>query len=226
MNQPRFFNSLSVSFFLHTVFITAIILVVPAHRHRQITPYIVAIVEDAPIQPPAPEKLLPEQEPVAPQPMQESQKKEPIKKLPPIEKSTQKSDLSRVQERIDALKAKKHIERLVNLRRSIDIKASGTAPSALHSKDSTSSQGMPAAEYESLVGSLIRQKWNYPATLDQNLEAVVVISIALDGQISIQEFEKKSGSTLFDRSVIRAITLSSPLPRPEKVTELGIKFIP
>jgi TonB family protein len=61
----------------------------------------------------------------------------------------------------------------------------------------------------------------------KSLEATIVIKIKKDGTISLYdiEWEKKSGSRLFDKSVVDAIRNASPVtPPPHDGMEIGIRF--
>ncbi len=120
------------------------------------------------------------------------------------------------------------------LRKIIDI---GTKGSDLQSKTSSSaasrnkitdSGGANAGggDYYSLVETKIRQQWIYPETLATDLETIISIRVAKDGSITIEKVEKGSGNQLFDRSVLRAITMASPLPPPLKEMEIGLRFRP
>jgi len=144
------------------------------------------------------------------------------------------SDTTIVKNRIGELKAIQKLERLAALRKIVDI---GAEQSAVQSKNSsgaasrnniTGSGGSSAggSDYYSLVEGKIRQQWIYPEMLGAALQTVVLIRVAKDGGITIEKVEKGSGNQLFDRSVLRAITLASPLPPPLKEMEIGLRFRP
>ncbi|MCE5312725.1 MAG: TonB family protein [Nitrospiraceae bacterium] len=223
MNKPRVFNAFAFSFLVHIVLIIASLLIISSHKYRQTTPYVVSIVDDISSQPSAPEPA-PAAEPKTEKPKVQPQKKEPMK-LPAKDSKATKAEQDRAKEQIEALAAKKRLEKLARLRKIVDV--SGSKPAVQKSGGTPASkQGMLATDYESAVVSLIRQQWNYPEALDKDLEAVVLITIALDGKITIHGFEKKSGNALFDRSVLRAVNLASPLPKPQKEMDMGVKFRP
>ncbi|HKN19488.1 MAG TPA: cell envelope integrity protein TolA, partial [Dissulfurispiraceae bacterium] len=142
------------------------------------------------------------------------------------------SDTAIVKNRIEELRAIQKLERLAALRKIIDIGAGQRAPQSKNSSVSKSTLpgtvGATAGggDYSSLVAGKIRQQWIYPETLDTDLETVVSIRVARDGSITIERVEKGSGNPLFDRSVLRAITMASPLPPPLKEMEIGIRFRP
>lgn len=68
--------------------------------------------------------------------------------------------------------------------------------------------------YLLLVRNRIAGNWSPPAglTAASNCRAVVYFKIARNGQITDVGLEKPSGVEFFDRSTLRAITLSNPLP--------------
>jgi len=119
-----------------------------------------------------------------------------------------------LKERLDALKAKKKIiERIqsgsIELKGQQNIKGEGVSSS-----------------YLTIISSLIRNHWNIPETLPKNLEAVISVRILINGQIIIEGFEKSSGNTLFDSSIIKALKNSSPLPPPKGEVVVGLRFKP
>ncbi|MEN2985808.1 MAG: cell envelope integrity protein TolA [Thermodesulfovibrionaceae bacterium] len=80
--------------------------------------------------------------------------------------------------------------------------------------------------YLLLISERIRQKWVIPDTIPKTLEAVVSVRILANGDVFIEGFEKSSGNTIFDSSVIRAIRNSSPLPPPKREILVGLRFKP
>lgn len=224
MNKPRVFNAFAFSFLIHILLAAAGLMIMTSHQYRQPTPYVVSIVEEIASQSSAPAPAPAPAEQAVERPKPQPQKKEAMK-LPARDSKAAKAEQERAKEQIEALAAKKRLEKLARLRKIVDV--SGSKPAVQKSGAMPASkQGMLAADYESAVVSLIRQQWNYPEALDKDLEAVVLITIALDGKITIHGFEKKSGSALFDRSVLRAINLASPLPKPQKEMDMGVKFRP
>lgn len=74
----------------------------------------------------------------------------------------------------------------------------------------------------------IQSNWSYPEGKGGK-EAIVIVKIDRSGKIVDLFFEKKSGDSLFDSSVYRAVKFSSPFaPLPEvwkhDYMELGIRF--
>lgn len=87
--------------------------------------------------------------------------------------------------------------------------------------------------YYSEVWQAIQKQWALPMELltRPNLEAVVVITVRRDGVITNARFEKKSGNSIFDDSVWKAIQKANPLPPFPKIysppsEEIGIRFRP
>jgi len=78
--------------------------------------------------------------------------------------------------------------------------------------------GGPSGPVSSLyvmeVWSLVRSNWAYPANMEskKDLEAIVVVVVKSDGSIVKTRLEKRSGSPIFDDSVMKAVERSNPLP--------------
>lgn len=131
------------------------------------------------------------------------------------------------EERIAAIAAKKKVERLVQLRSVISLKASSN-----NSKDSSETtpaqegKGSLFDEYYAKIRKEIWQQWVFPDTGQKDLEAIISIRIMKDGTISIQKIEKSSGNPFFDKSAIRALTKATPLSPPPYEMEIGVKFYP
>src|SRR5271157_5263006 len=235
MKAPGIYSALTLSFFLHVFVVTLSFFAAREfYTQRHITPYIVSLADpgettgheggsppaaapEAPA-PPAQEKqeiAKPVQKPVVEPPMTVPEKK--------------KTDTTSVKEKIEALRAIKKIEKMAALRKIVDIGASRSSGQSKNFSgsgpgNSKSGSGGPMAggnDYYSLVVGKIRQQWIFPDTLDRDLETVVSIRIAGDGAVTIEKVEKGSGNSLFDRSVLRAITMASPLPQPLHEMELG-----
>jgi colicin import membrane protein len=130
---------------------------------------------------------------------------------------------SAANERIAALEAKRKIESMQRLRKSIDISAKGTSSST----GQTSVPGTPGGpDYGSMIGSIIHEKFRIPESMDKDLLAIINIRIARNGNVTILGFEKKSGNALYDRAAIKAITDASPLPPPPSEMERAIRLRP
>lgn len=87
--------------------------------------------------------------------------------------------------------------------------------------------------YRALVNEKIESNWALPGRLSQeeDLEAVVVVRARRDGTVFDINFEKKSGNSYFDDSVLKAILKSKPFPpfpdiySPQE-EEIVIRFAP
>jgi TonB family protein len=93
--------------------------------------------------------------------------------------------------------------------------------------------GLARRLYYAEVWDAIRRQWALPKTLvnAKDLEAILVIVVRRDGRILDIQFEKRSGNSLFDDSVVRAVQKANPLPRfPEIYSppreEIGVRFRP
>jgi len=81
--------------------------------------------------------------------------------------------------------------------------------------------------YGNIIQQAIQQQWAYAGFKTSGLSATVTIKIGRDGKITVQDIEKSSGDTLFDRSVIKAVLNASPLPPPPGgEIEIGLVFTP
>jgi len=140
-----------------------------------------------------------------------------------------KTDLKRLEDRMSEIASKKKVERMVRLRSIVSIKnndSSGTQKAAAQGKGSGQSQGTLFDSYYGKITSQIRQEWVFPDTGEKNLEAVIAVTIARDGTVSVQGIEKSSGNALFDRSAMRALAKASPVAPPPYEMEIGMRFYP
>lgn len=84
--------------------------------------------------------------------------------------------------------------------------------------------------YLLLVRNRIGQSWSPPAglvTRGQPVRALVYFRIGRDGRLSATRLEQGSGVEFFDRSALRAVLLSDPmppLPAGYAASELGVHF--
>ena len=153
------------------------------------------------------------------------------KSMPLPEKSSIKKDSKNeeiVKESIEVIKAKKKIEKMVALRKIVDIggtrsEKGSEAAETQNLKFKTQNSG---GDYYSLVINKIRQNWIFPESIDKDLLAIITIKIAKDGGVTIGRIEKSSGNALFDRSALRAIASAAPLPMPPQELEIGVRFMP
>ncbi len=88
--------------------------------------------------------------------------------------------------------------------------------------------------YYDLIWQRIRSVWVLPEEAlggKKNLETIIAIRIAKDGQIEDIQFEKKSGNAHLDESALRAIKKANPLPplpsgMAEDKFDVGVRFTP
>ncbi len=157
------------------------------------------------------------------------------KKAVPVKKAFPLSDVVTLEERIAAIRAKKRIRTVVALRKTVlsvkkEQKAKEVQPPA--SEEAVTSEGNPGGEslmagYYSLVKERVWSEWVFPEfRTGQGLEAVVDIKVYRNGRVKIQGIKKSSGNTLFDRSVLRAISKASPFPPPPYELEIAVRFTP
>lgn len=139
----------------------------------------------------------------------------------------------RLASRIAALKKGKNIEKVVRLRNVISVKgntgkyaATGTTRGAAVGTGS-GGQASLTDNYIAQAKQILTGNWDIPPAMsDKNLETVISIKIMKDGLVQFIEIEKSSGSRLFDRSVLMAITKTNRLAPPPHEMELGVRFKP
>ncbi len=230
MKEPGIGIAVTLSFVLHiSIIIISFLIGRELYTRRLVPTYVVSLV--SPSQTAGSEKVSPSgatkeaAAPEIPKPKVEQHAETRMKK---------ESYTTTLKDRLEELRAIQKLQKLMALRKIIDIGAKGSNPqskasSSAASRNNTTGSGGPNAgggDYYSLVEAKIRQQWIYPETLDTDLETVVSIRVAKDGSITIEKIEKGSGNQLFDRSVLRAITMASPLPPPLKEMEIGLRFRP
>lgn len=231
MNNPSLiYRSLAFSAFIHILlFAIAVIVIKQSDIHKKTEPYIVSLVEDFKASRSAPAQGNEVQD-------KTPKTSEPVKKQPSVPSKTSRDERikqeSIVKERIEALQAKKKIEKIVALRKVINVEGekntSGGSQKLQNKAAPSGASGSAAAgsDYYSMVVKKIRQEWVFPESLDRNLEAIISIRIAKDGSVRIDKIEKSSGNQLFDRYALRAINKASPLPPPPQEMEVGVRFYP
>ncbi len=235
MKEPGISIAITLSFFLHISIIIVSFLIGRELYTRKLVPtYEVSLI--SPSETAGSEKV--SQSAPAAQEAAAPEIKKPAEK-PKVEAHTEtrmkkESYTTTLKDRIAELKAIKKLEKLIALRKIIDIGAKGRAeqsknPSNAAARNNTTGSGGGTAgrgDYYSLVETKIRQQWIYPETLDKDFLTIVLIKVSKDGSITIEKVEQGSGNPLFDRSVLRAISMASPLPPPLKEMEIGLRFRP
>lgn len=147
------------------------------------------------------------------------------------QKKPAKKEEQQIQERIDALKAKKNIEKIAKLRNIISLKGSGTEGQSggrARVSQGTAGAGKGSAEsdYYAKITKEIWEQWIFPETGEKNLEAIISIRIMKDGAVQSSRVEKSSGNSLFDKSALRAISKANPVTPPPHEMEIGVRFYP
>lgn len=106
-------------------------------------------------------------------------------------------------------------------------------PGSSAQASSNASMNIAQQQYLATLSGHIQQYWQPPdvKSWDPNLEAVVSITIASNGQIVSQVFEKESGDRLFDQFVVKTLEAANPAPAlpPAMNTqrfEIGLRFKP
>jgi len=88
--------------------------------------------------------------------------------------------------------------------------------------------------YYDRIWSKIKESWilpDIPGMDIKSMSVIISVKISKNGEIIEKSFEKKSGSTLFDESAMRAISKANPLPPlPEgfkvDTLDIGVRFTP
>ncbi|MEW6068490.1 MAG: cell envelope integrity protein TolA [Nitrospirota bacterium] len=140
-------------------------------------------------------------------------------------KQASKNKKEIIEDKISAIAAKKKIEKIVELRTIISLKAGENKLDSDLRSDSYN-KNVILGEYYNKVKKEIWQHWIFPDIGGKDIEAIISVKILKDGTISVQGLEKTSGNPFFDRSAINAITKASPLTPPPYEMEIGVRFYP
>ncbi|HMK60781.1 MAG TPA: TonB family protein [Dissulfurispiraceae bacterium] len=212
MKTDRLYSYFIYSIGLHSAFVAVVVIyMLFAGTHYKVTTFEVSLVASSENSSPAGAV----QQSTAPPAPPREEKKAPTPEKP--EKVTQKEKKD-VSDKIASMQAKRKIERLAQLRRSVDVstqKTSGTGAGR---------QGGP--DYISMVGNRIQDKFRVPESMDKDLLSIINIRVAKNGSVTIVGFEKKSGNPLYDRAAIKAINDASPLPPPSSEMEIAVRLHP
>jgi periplasmic protein TonB len=179
------------------------------------------ILEDAPLEeestpPPPPAPELPAVKPVShldtepePEPETEPQPEPTLDDLPPLTEPESRSELHALDE------ADRAEEETADPQPSPQAGAKPEQPRGASVKANGSAGAGDA--YLGLVQSKIGRRWHPSAASTAgrpSLEAVVSFRIGSRGQVLTPELFKSSGLSIFDRSALRAVMESNPLPPP------------
>lgn len=131
-----------------------------------------------------------------------------------------------IEKKISTIAAKKKIEKIVRLRSiAISSKENINKKTGLQSTDQNIS-GNVFDDYYSKITKEIWKQWVYPDIGKKNIEAIISIKILKNGTLIIQNIEKSSGNSLFDKSALKALAKANPLPPPPYEMEIGVRFYP
>lgn len=130
------------------------------------------------------------------------------------------------EDRIMALAAKKNIEKRIELRRMISLRAGSYDHGERAAAASSNAKGDLFEDYYRKITQEIWQQWVYPDISRKDIEAIVSIKILKDGTALVQKVEKSSGNALFDRSALKALAKASPLAPPPYEMDVGVRFYP
>jgi len=157
-----------------------------------------------------------------------------------VERIRQRQEGKSVDEAIERLRSEKEARQVSSviegIRRRVTISSSGAVETSEASSGGASSGVMSIKFklYYNLIWQRIRSVWVLPDEAlagKKNLEAIIAIRIAKDGQIEDIQFEKKSGNSYLDESAIRAIKKANPLPplppgMDGEKFDVGVRFTP
>jgi len=180
-------------------------------------------------------------------PLKSITKKVPItrlKKEVATKKVSQEKIINAAVERIKNEKAGKRVEDAVSR---IEDELSGREDERKNSgnKDTSTPQGtggvisseatnLKFRIYYTMIWSEIKKGWILPGGLVNNqkdIEAIVSFRILKNGRIEDISFEKSSGNSFYDKSVLRAVEKADPLPPlpgeyKEEYLAVGVRFHP
>ena len=202
------------------------------------------------------EKSIPESPPAKPSPAREKPKvkgqEKPISLSPSKKEDSEKriaEAIERIRQRREGKSVETAIERMRSeqetrqvksaiegIRKRVTIGSTGAIETGEGATGGASSGIMSIKHkiYYNLIWQRIRSVWVLPEKAlggKKNLETIITIRIARDGQIEEMQFEKKSGNSYLDESALRAIKKSNPLPPLPPGMEgdkfdVGIRFTP
>ena len=150
-----------------------------------------------------------------------NKKKAAVKKAdttPKIEKNAKAEDSNHLNQAISDLKKKTRSEE--NQQTHLDQAISklqnqvGGADSDSAASGTGAIGSLSMRIYQEAVKSHIQDNWSYPAAMQnrKDLEVTVQLKIREDGAIMKYEFVKKSGDSIFNQSVLKALERSNPIP--------------
>ncbi len=93
----------------------------------------------------------------------------------------------------------------------------------------TGSSGRPSSAYAERVRQRVKPNIIFNENINGNPAAVVAVTMAPDGSILSSRLARSSGNAAWDNAVLRAVSLSDPLPRDENgvaPSQIRITFWP
>ena len=126
-------------------------------------------------------------------------------------------------EAMEAQRQASNAERASELSR-LRAQAGGANPN-----NGTGTSGKPSSGYAERVRQRVKPNIIFSEDINGNPAAVVAVRMAPDGSILSARLARSSGNAAWDNAVLRAVTLSDPLPRDENGVappEIRITFWP
>jgi TonB family protein len=157
-----------------------------------------------------------------------------------IDRIRQQQEEKRVDTAIDRIRGEKEAAQVSSaidrIRKKVTIGSAGAVETGEPGTGGASSGFMSIKHkmYYNLIWQRIRNAWVLPEEVlrgKKDLETIIAIRIARDGQIVDIQFEKKSGNAYLDESALRAIKKANPLPPlppgfEEDKFDVGVRFTP
>jgi colicin import membrane protein len=155
-----------------------------------------------------------------------------------LDRMRRQQEEKRVDAAIDRLRSDRETRQvnsaIEGIRRKVMIGSSGAVESPSGTGGASGVMSIKFKMYYNLIWQRIRSAWVLPEGAlkgRKDLETIISIRIARDGQIEDIQFEKKSGNAALDESALRAIKKANPLPplppgmEGEKF-DVGVRFSP
>lgn len=170
-----------------------------------------------------------------------SKTEDPEKKIAEaIDRLRQRQESKRIDTAIERIRSEKEARQVSSaiegIRKRVTIGSSGAVETGEAGTGGASSGVMSIKFkiYYNLLWQRIRSVWVLPEEAlggKKNLETIIAIRIAKDGQIEEMQFEKRSGNPYLDESALRAIKKANPLPPlPPGIEgdkfDVGVRFTP
>lgn len=106
-----------------------------------------------------------------------------------------------------------------------DIRGRKLASISVGPGTSSKVSSVAAESYHALVIQKIQENWIIPSNFESSdLETIISFEMNGDGVVTSHRIEKTSGNNLFDRTAVKAILKSSPLPVHPVEREIEVRF--